>query len=75
MRKITLIYIDSGGGHRAAATALRDVIGSQGRPWEVEMVCIQNLFAPIDHPAVYRYSFSGCLQHLPPQGLDSAPNR
>ncbi len=25
-----------------------DVIGSQGRPWEVEMVCIQNLFAPID---------------------------
>jgi UDP-N-acetylglucosamine:LPS N-acetylglucosamine transferase len=48
MRKITLIYIDSGGGHRAAATALRDVIGRQGRPWEVEMVCIQNLFAPID---------------------------
>ncbi len=48
MRKITLLYIDSGGGHRAAATALRDVIGSQNRPWEVEMVCIQNLFAPID---------------------------
>jgi UDP-N-acetylglucosamine:LPS N-acetylglucosamine transferase len=48
MPKITLLYIDSGGGHRAAATALRDVIGRQGRPWEVEMVCIQNLFAPID---------------------------
>src|SRR5579863_8156044 len=48
MRKVTLIYIDSGGGHRAAATALRDVIGRQNRPWEVEMVCIQNLFAPID---------------------------
>ena len=48
MRKITLIYIDSGGGHRAAATALRDVIGRERRPWEVEMVCIQNLFAPID---------------------------
>jgi UDP-N-acetylglucosamine:LPS N-acetylglucosamine transferase len=48
MRKITLIYIDSGGGHRAAATALRDVIGRQNRPWEVELVCIQNLFAPID---------------------------
>jgi UDP-N-acetylglucosamine:LPS N-acetylglucosamine transferase len=48
MRKVTLIYIDSGGGHRAAATALRDVIGRQNRPWEVEMVCVQNLFAPID---------------------------
>ena len=48
MRKITLIYIDSGGGHRAAATALRDVIGREGWPWEVEMICIQNLFAPID---------------------------
>ena len=48
MRKVTLIYIDSGGGHRAAATALRDVIGSQNRPWEVEAVSIQNLFAPID---------------------------
>src|SRR5580692_10595903 len=48
MPKITLLYIDSGGGHRAAATALRDVIGRQNRPWEVELVCIQNLFAPID---------------------------
>jgi UDP-N-acetylglucosamine:LPS N-acetylglucosamine transferase len=53
MRKITLLYIDSGGGHRAAATALRDVIGRQGRPWEVEMVCIQNLFAPIDFVRQY----------------------
>jgi UDP-N-acetylglucosamine:LPS N-acetylglucosamine transferase len=48
MRKITLVYIDSGGGHRAAATALRDVIGRQNRPWQIEMVCIQELFAGID---------------------------
>jgi 1,2-diacylglycerol 3-beta-galactosyltransferase len=53
MPKITLLYIDSGGGHRAAATALRDVIGRQNRPWEVEMVCIQNLFAPIDFVRQY----------------------
>ena len=47
-RKITLIYIDAGGGHRAAATALREVIREQQRPWDVEMVSIQDLLEPID---------------------------
>ena len=46
--KISLIYIDSGGGHRAAATALCEVIREQGRPWDVEMVSIQDLLDPID---------------------------
>ena len=46
--KITLIYIDAGGGHRAAATALCEVIGEQKRPWDVEMVSIQDLLDPID---------------------------
>ncbi len=48
MRKITLIYIDSGGGHRAAATALREVIQQQQRPWDVEMLSIQDLLDSID---------------------------
>ena len=47
-RKITLIYIDAGGGHRAAATALCEVIRDQQRPWDVEMVSIQDLLEPID---------------------------
>ena len=47
-RKITLIYIDAGGGHRAAATALCEVIRQQQRPWDVEMVSIQDLLEPID---------------------------
>jgi 1,2-diacylglycerol 3-beta-galactosyltransferase len=47
-RKITLIYIDAGGGHRAAATALCEVIREQQRPWDVEMVSIQDLLEPID---------------------------
>jgi Glycosyltransferase family 28 C-terminal domain len=47
-RKITLIYIDAGGGHRAAATALSEVIGQQRRPWDVEMVSIQDLLDPVD---------------------------
>jgi 1,2-diacylglycerol 3-beta-galactosyltransferase len=47
-RKIALIYIDSGGGHRAAATALREVIAQQQRPWDVEMLSIQELLDSID---------------------------
>ena len=47
-RKIVLIYIDAGGGHRAAATALCDVIREQRRPWHVEMLSIQDLLHSID---------------------------
>lgn len=47
-RKIALIYIDSGGGHRAAATALCEVIRREQRPWEIEMLCIQELLDSID---------------------------
>jgi len=36
--KVTLIYIDSGGGHRAAATALEEAIRRQERPWALELV-------------------------------------
>jgi hypothetical protein len=46
--KIMLIYIDSGGGHRAAATALADVIRQQARPWDLELVSIQDLLDSID---------------------------
>src|SRR6266481_6938257 len=48
MPKIALIYIDSGGGHRAAATALCEVVRQQNRPWDVEMLSIQDLLDPID---------------------------
>jgi hypothetical protein len=47
-RKIELIYIDSGGGHRAAATALETVIREQQRPWEVRLSNIQDLLNSID---------------------------
>ena len=48
MPKIALVYIDSGGGHRAAANALSEVIRQQERPWEIEMLSIQDLLNPID---------------------------
>ncbi|HUI57461.1 MAG TPA: glycosyltransferase [Bryobacteraceae bacterium] len=47
-RKIDLIYIDSGGGHRAAATALTEVISQQQRPWDLRSLCIQDLLNTID---------------------------
>jgi 1,2-diacylglycerol 3-beta-galactosyltransferase len=47
--KIDLIYIDAGGGHRAAATALSDVIRQQQRPWDLRLLCIQDLLNSIDY--------------------------
>ena len=46
--KVSLIYIDSGGGHRAAATALSEVIRQQERPWDPQMVSIQDLLDSMD---------------------------
>jgi UDP-N-acetylglucosamine:LPS N-acetylglucosamine transferase len=46
--KIDLIYIDAGGGHRAAATALKEVIAQQERPWDLNLLCIQDLLDSID---------------------------
>lgn len=48
MKKIALIYFDAGGGHRAAATALREVAGSQQRPWDMRMINLQELLDPLD---------------------------
>src|ERR1700730_11664374 len=48
MRKIDFIYIDSGGGHRAAATALSEVIRSQQRPWDLRLLNIQDLLNSLD---------------------------
>ena len=46
--RIDLIYIEAGGGHRAAATALIDVIQQQQRPWDLRLLCIQDLLDSID---------------------------
>jgi len=47
-RNIEFIYIDAGGGHRAAATALTEVIGQQHRPWNIHTHSVQDLFHSID---------------------------
>jgi hypothetical protein len=46
--KIDFLYFDAGGGHRAAATALKSVIDEQNRPWEIRLVNLQELLDPLD---------------------------
>src|SRR5450759_1685494 len=46
--KVDFIYFDAGGGHRAAANALRQVMAQQGRPFEVRMVNLQEVLYAMD---------------------------
>ncbi len=46
--RLDFIYFDAGGGHRAAATALQQVVEQQGRPWEVRLVNLQEVLDPLD---------------------------
>ncbi len=49
MRKaIDLVFFDAGGGHRSAATALKQVAEQQGRDWEIRLVNLQQVLAPLD---------------------------
>jgi UDP-N-acetylglucosamine:LPS N-acetylglucosamine transferase len=45
---LDFIYFDAGGGHRAAANALRQVIEAQGRPFQIRMVNLQEVLDEID---------------------------
>jgi UDP-N-acetylglucosamine:LPS N-acetylglucosamine transferase len=51
MTTIDLVYFNAGGGHRAAAQALRDVIAQQQRPWQVRLV---NLVEVLDRKDSFR---------------------
>lgn len=42
------MYFDAGGGHRSAATALDGVITSNGYPWDVRLVNLQEVLDPLD---------------------------
>jgi 1,2-diacylglycerol 3-beta-galactosyltransferase len=48
VKKLDLIFFDAGGGHRAAANALRKVMESQGRPFEIRMVNLQETLDSLD---------------------------
>lgn len=48
LKKLDFVFFDAGGGHRAAATALKSVIEEQQRPWEVRLVNLQEILDPLD---------------------------
>jgi Monogalactosyldiacylglycerol (MGDG) synthase len=53
VKKIDFIYFDAGGGHRAAANALKAVVDSQhratrGEPWEIRLVNLQEVLDSLD---------------------------
>ena len=47
-RKITIVFFDAGGGHRSASEALKAVLESQPRSWQVELLNLQQLLDRID---------------------------
>ena len=47
-RKITIVFHNAGGGHRSTADALKDELASQDQPWQVSVLNIQELLAPLD---------------------------
>ena len=48
MQKLSFIFFDAGGGHRAAANALNQVMKEQGLPLEIELVNLQELLDEMD---------------------------
>jgi Monogalactosyldiacylglycerol (MGDG) synthase/Glycosyltransferase family 28 C-terminal domain len=48
MKKLDFIYFDAGGGHRAAANALKQVMEQQKRPVEIRLVNLQEVLDSID---------------------------
>jgi UDP-N-acetylglucosamine:LPS N-acetylglucosamine transferase len=50
MMRLAIAYIDSGGGHRAAAQALQEACRIQGRPWRIDLVNIDEVLEPVDPP-------------------------
>ena len=45
---LDLIYFDAGGGHRASALALKEVIEQRQRLWQVRLVNLREVLEPID---------------------------
>jgi hypothetical protein len=48
LRKLTIVFHHAGGGHRSTTDALKATLEVQDRPWEVSLLNIQELLAPLD---------------------------
>jgi len=67
-RILEFFYFDAGGGHRSAATALKQIIAEHYPNWRVEMVNLQDLLRSID--PVFRFTnikseniYNGLVKH------------
>ena len=48
VKKLDFVFFEAGGGHKAAANALRSVVEQQQRNWQVRLVNLQELLDPLD---------------------------
>ncbi len=48
MRKLTIVFHHAGGGHRATADALKSTLAEQEQPWDVSLLNMQEVLAPLD---------------------------
>jgi len=48
LRKLTIVFHHAGGGHRSTADALKATLAAQDRFWDVSLLNIQELLAPLD---------------------------
>ncbi len=48
MKTIELVFFDAGGGHRSAANALCEVSRREQRPWDMQMMNLQELLDDLD---------------------------
>jgi len=47
-RRLIIVFHQAGGGHRSTAEALKDALAAHERPWNVSLLNIQELLAPLD---------------------------
>ena len=47
-KKLEFFYVEAGGGHKSAATALKTVIDSQARPWDVTLTNLNHVLNSTD---------------------------
>jgi 1,2-diacylglycerol 3-beta-galactosyltransferase len=48
MKTLELVFFDAGGGHRSAANALCEVVKREERPWDMQMMNLQDLLDEMD---------------------------
>jgi 1,2-diacylglycerol 3-beta-galactosyltransferase len=48
VKRLNFLFFDAGGGHRAAANALRATMEKEGRPFDIELVNVQEMLDELD---------------------------